>query len=210
MEEGIIYILTNDAMPDYIKIGMTQTAVEQRMAELDKTSIPLPFRCHYAVHVVNVREAEKLIHDIFGDYRTRPNREFFTVSPERVVSALKLAGGKVIKSIEGLTVDETGKEAAIESQAKQRRGNTSFYNIGIKDGDELTFTRDENVKCAVSGERTVEYCGTQWSLSGLAHRLMQKSPNQAINGFMFFEYNGEILWDRRNRLENPNDQGAND
>ena len=40
MARGIIYILTNDAMPGFIKIGRTDKTVEQRMKQLDKTCAP--------------------------------------------------------------------------------------------------------------------------------------------------------------------------
>ena len=40
---SIVYILTNEAMPGLIKIGLTNATVEQRMLSLDTTSVPLPF-----------------------------------------------------------------------------------------------------------------------------------------------------------------------
>src|SRR3989339_295806 len=87
----IIYILINEAMPGYVKIGMTNNSLEERIRSLDTTSVPLPFECFYAAIVKNAREVEKLLHDTFLDHRVRSNREFFEVSPERVVSALRLA-----------------------------------------------------------------------------------------------------------------------
>ena len=53
---GIVYILTNEAMEGLIKIGKTNTSVEQRIKELDNTSLPLPFQCFYAgeVHDANL------------------------------------------------------------------------------------------------------------------------------------------------------------
>lgn len=76
MSKGIIYILTNDAIPAYIKIEIT-TDLEQRLKSLDTTPVPLPFRCHYAIEVDDYDKREKLIHDAFADHRFRPNREFF-------------------------------------------------------------------------------------------------------------------------------------
>ena len=36
---SIIYILTNDSMPDYIKVGRTEREVHNRMIELDTTAL---------------------------------------------------------------------------------------------------------------------------------------------------------------------------
>ena len=47
---GIVYILNNPAFDNYVKIGRT-IDIEQRMKQLDNTSVPLPFRCVFAVEV---------------------------------------------------------------------------------------------------------------------------------------------------------------
>ena len=49
----IVYILTNEAMPGYVKIGMTNNSLLERMKQLDRTNIPLPFECYYACEVEN-------------------------------------------------------------------------------------------------------------------------------------------------------------
>jgi hypothetical protein len=84
----IIYILTNEAMPGYVKIGKTSSSLEQRIKELSRsTSIPLPFTCFYACTVKDSGFVEHQLHDAFDDSRINPKREFFQISPERVVSA---------------------------------------------------------------------------------------------------------------------------
>ena len=50
---NIIYILVNESMPDLVKIGRTNRSIEQRIKELDNTSVPLPFQCFYAAEVSN-------------------------------------------------------------------------------------------------------------------------------------------------------------
>ena len=43
---NIVYVLTNPAMPDIVKIGMTDREdVQRRMAELYSTGVPFPFDC---------------------------------------------------------------------------------------------------------------------------------------------------------------------
>ena len=77
----IVYILTNSAFPDYVKIGRT-TDLKARIKQLDTTGVPLPFECYYAVEVVNSSKIEKLLHEAFDGVRVRQSREFFEILPE--------------------------------------------------------------------------------------------------------------------------------
>ncbi len=54
----IVYVLTNEAIEGWVKIGRTSTSVEQRIKELDNTSPPLPFQCFYAAEVTNATIVE--------------------------------------------------------------------------------------------------------------------------------------------------------
>ena len=105
----IVYVLINSAMVGYVKIGRTQNLL-QRLRDLDNTSMPLPFECFYAAIVNDATFVEKQLHKTFEDHRTRKNREFFEISPERVVAALKLA------EIE----DVTPKDDIVESDDDQQ------------------------------------------------------------------------------------------
>ena len=62
--DEIIYILINEAMPGYIKIGLTNNDLIGRIKGLDNTSVPLPFECFYAARVKNAKETERLLHDV--------------------------------------------------------------------------------------------------------------------------------------------------
>ena len=59
--EGIIYILSNPAMPGLVKIGKT-TNLDDRMSSLYSTGVPVPFHCMYAKRVKNYSEVEKKLH----------------------------------------------------------------------------------------------------------------------------------------------------
>lgn len=83
-----------------------------------------------------------------------------------------------------------------------RKSAIDFYKLGIKQGDEFTYTHNSNIKVKVLDNRNVEYNGEKTSLSALAQKLLGKrSP---IQGTLHFSYNGEILKDLRDRLENEN------
>ena len=70
-----VYILTNEAMPGIIKIGWTDSSIEQRMKELDKTGTPLPFTCYYAKQVDDPNFVESKLHEAFDKFRIRDNND---------------------------------------------------------------------------------------------------------------------------------------
>ena len=53
MSKGIVYVLVNEAFDNFVKIGKTIN-LEQRLKQLDNTSVPLPFRCVYAIEVSDI------------------------------------------------------------------------------------------------------------------------------------------------------------
>ena len=99
MSEGIVYILTNAAMPGFIKIGLTQQDdVSLRVKGLDNTSLPLPFECYFSARVPDCRKLERTLHFVFGEKRDRLNREFFTASPD-LAKAIKVETDMARKAV---------------------------------------------------------------------------------------------------------------
>ena len=66
MNKGIVYVLTNPAMPCMVKIGKTGREVEARSNDLYTTYVPLPFECAYAARVAEMDKVEKAFHNAFG------------------------------------------------------------------------------------------------------------------------------------------------
>ncbi|WP_227990700.1 GIY-YIG nuclease family protein [Flavisolibacter ginsenosidimutans] len=65
--QGIVYILTNPAIPNMIKIGMTtHEDVKLRMAQIYTTGVPLPFECVYAAKVLNYEKVEKALYCLWA------------------------------------------------------------------------------------------------------------------------------------------------
>ena len=110
----IIYILINEAMPGYVKIGRTNN-LEQRIRSLDTTSVPLPFECFYACTVEDAEFVERQLIEAFLDQRVRSNREFFEIAPERAVAVLKLI------EIGNVTPKKDFVESQEDQQARGRR-----------------------------------------------------------------------------------------
>ena len=143
-------------MPGYVKIGKT-TNLEQRIRSLDTTSVALPFECFYACTVKDAAFVEQQLHDAFLDHRVRSSREFFEISPERAVAALKLAEIQNVTPKKDFV--ETQEDQQALNQARTRRAVFNFKMVDIPVGAELIFSRDENIKAKVIDNRNIEFDG---------------------------------------------------
>ena len=194
--ETIIYILINEAMLGYVKIGKTNN-LEQRIRSLDTTGVPLPFECFYACKVKDAVFVERQLLDAFLDHRVRSSREFFEIAPERAVAALKLA------EIENITPKkdfvESKEDQQALNQARTRRAVFNFKMVDIPVGAELIFSRGENIKAKVIDNRSIEYNGEITSLSTSAQKIL--GYDYGVAGTDYWMYEGETLDERRRRFE---------
>lgn len=63
----IVYVLTNPAMPGFVKIGKTYLDnVNQRLGQLYSTGVPFPFELAFACEVPNATEFERALHVAFA------------------------------------------------------------------------------------------------------------------------------------------------
>lgn len=194
--DEIIYILINEAMPGYIKIGRT-TNLEQRIRSLDTTSVPLPFECFYACTVENADFIEKQLFDAFLDQRVRSSREFFEISPDRVVSILKLVEVKNVTPNNDFVESKEDQQAL--NQARNRRATFNFQMANIPVGAELTYVNDETIKARVVDKRLIELNNEITSPSASAQKLL--GYPYKVQGTIYWLYEGETLDERRRRLE---------
>jgi hypothetical protein len=111
---GIVYCLTIPRMPGIVKIGFTSKTMEQRLKDLDNTSVVEPFQLYYAGKVRNPMSVEKKIHDIYREFRVRSNREFFEVDEDQVKRVIQLAE---IASLGAEDVAEPVVESVVEVEA---------------------------------------------------------------------------------------------
>lgn len=197
---AIVYVLTNPAFEDYVKVGKT-VDLEQRLRTLDNTSVPLPFRCDYAVEVDNDDEVERLVHQTFADHRTRSSREFFEIDPQRVIAALKLTKGKDVTPRDDIAEDEEGIKA-IEMAARRKGRSYNLVEAGLHKGDELRYVNDENVTAEVHSDKTILFEGEETSLSRSALSLLHRDGYtwKAAQGPRYWTFEGETIEERLKRL----------
>jgi len=191
---SIIYILTNDSMPNYIKVGRTEREVHKRMIELDTTALPLPFQCYYACEVDDYQKVERALHAAFDDFRVRKNREFFhKLDPHKVRTILELLAVREVTPRDEV-FSEPDDAQAIEKVARWTK-RFNFTEVGIPLGSVLNFVPDHSVTAVVNGDTTVEFDGESMTTSAAALRAQQQRGflAKALSGPSYWLYNGDTL-----------------
>lgn len=186
---GIVYVLTNPAMPGIVKIGKTsRDSVEARLNELYSTGVPVPFECSFAGQVRDESKVEKAFHLAFGPYRINPKREFFKIEPEQAIALLELM---IVEDVtpslqeEANNVDSEAQSAS--KMLKARRPVQNFLEMGIPVDSILHFSQNEDTCKVISGRR-VEFQGDDFSLTALTQKLLetvrplQPSPYWSFEG----------------------------
>ena len=199
----IVYILTNESMPEIIKIGITEN-LERRVKELDNTSTPLPFECYYAVKVDDASTIEKKMHQGLDVYRVRQNREFFNTSPEKAKSFLEIAeimGGRNVTPTNEIVNEFQDSQALLNAKKKRERFN--FKIINIEPGTILEFIKDRTITCEVVDDTKVRFRGEVVSLSGSALTVIQEMGYDwdRISGPTYWSLNGETVSEIRRKNE---------
>ena len=198
---NIIYVLTNEAMPGIVKVGLTTDSVEGRITQLSSfTGVPLPFECYFAAEVKDCAKLEKTLHQLFSESRINPKREFFKIDPEKVVLAISIGEFKEITP--GVADIDKEEQVALE-KAKARAPRLRLDALGIKPGDILTLSRDENLTATVVADGKVDFKGETLSLSAAAlkalHSLGYRTPAASGPGYWMFD--GQLLAERRRNIE---------
>jgi hypothetical protein len=97
--KGYVYVLTNSAHPDLVKIGRTVKEPSERALELSTTGVPTPYVVAYYKLFANCVDVENNCHQHFFNVRVNRNREFFRVSARDVI--------QYIISLQGASADES-------------------------------------------------------------------------------------------------------
>ena len=190
MAKGYIYIMTNPALKDMVKIGYA-TNVEQRRQQLSTTALPYDYEVYATYETsgnLEDKKLHKLIDNLNPDLRVSKSREFFIMDPEDAYELLES-----IAMISG-TQDKLQRAVNVTAPTgtqKVKKPAINFAKCNIPVGAELVFTEDPSVKVYVVNEHKVQYNNELTSLSAVAKGI--KGYNVA--GPQFFTYQGRILVD---------------
>lgn len=88
---GFVYVLTNPAFPDLVKVGETGLLAEDRAKDLYETGVPEPYQVAFMAMTSHRKRVEAKAHERLGDRRPNPGREFFRVTADVAIEAVRLA-----------------------------------------------------------------------------------------------------------------------
>jgi hypothetical protein len=194
--QGIIYLLSNPAMPGIIKIGKTtHEDVKVRMQQLYQTGVPLPFECIYAATVNNIDDVEKALHIAFNPNRLNPKREFFEIDAMQAIAIIKLLQ---IENVSNLVEQEAEVIDQVEIEAGQayarKRPNFNFIEMGIPIGSEIYFNTDGEVAIVIS-EKLVMFRGTETSLTNATRMALGEGYAYNVAPGPYWTFTGRKLRD---------------
>ncbi|SEQ30704.1 Protein of unknown function [Lachnospiraceae bacterium RM5] len=186
MAKGYIYIMTNPALKDMVKIGYA-TNVENRRKQLSTTALPYEYEVYATYETsgnLEDKKLHKMIDNLNPDLRITKNREFFVLSPEDAYELLES-----IAIISGTKDKLKRVKVSASKKQKTKRPPVNFVKCGIPMGAELVFTEDPNVVVTVVGERKVQYNDEITSLSAISDKI----KGYSTSGPQFFTYNGKTV-----------------
>ncbi len=218
-DSGYVYILTNPSFREnYIKIGKTGRSVEERMNELDTTSIPRPFEVFATIKTEKYNEVERLIQktiDRLSDFRVRPNREFFKIDPFKALDIFKdiaLVIDDAVVEENREVIDAMTDEEQTCTYGRHKKSRFKFSICDIQIGEYVTFI-PTNIQVKVVTDDSVEFEGGVYKLSPFVRTFIpedRRTPSEAYQGSKYFSYNGQVLDDIRKAKEAEMDNISTD
>ena len=183
-KKGYIYIMTNPALIDMVKIGYA-TNVEERRKQLSTTALPYEYEV-YATYETNGNLEDKKLHqlvdDLNSDLRVSKNREFYVMTPEQAYQLLE-----AIAIISGST---KRLKKMKQVHINMKRPPIDFIKCGIPKGAELIYMEDPNIKVTVVNNHKVKYKEELTSLSAIVKQL---KGYKHVSGSLYFTYNGKAI-----------------
>jgi hypothetical protein len=192
-EAGIIYILSNPAMPGLVKLGKT-TNLPARLKSLYSTGVPVPFHCVFAKKAGNYHEAARNLHAGLQSHRENENHEFFRIAEEEVINSLEIILDEEVTPTED--VFETFEDKAAFEKTSRIEHRFNFDFVEIPKSAVLGFLRDSSYTCIVKSKNRVEYEGEEHSLSSAGLRIMNEHLGfswASLASPLSWKYEGEVL-----------------
>lgn len=142
---GFIYIMSNPAFPNLLKIGKSKKdPTTDRVNELNQTGVPQPFKVEYYAFVEDEDYLERAVHQMFASRRPNKNREFFSIDCVEAIEAIRQLSEPSGLPLEGMAASKIKYEEVFytspEQIAEYRWQQEQLLQI---EADELDRQREE-------------------------------------------------------------------
>ena len=212
-KSGIIYVLTNPAMPGLVKIGHASKGdVKQQLKDLYTDGVPVPFKCEYAGEVQDADKLVKAFHNAFKDSRPNNKREFFSINADQVTGLLEfIAASDAVDVTREVQRDADAVDSTAQKQFKKVvRPSLSFAQMGIKKGDVLRSTVNKSVQVVVTDvkrrtRRKINFNGEEVDYTGLTRDLTGK---RGIRPDSYWTHNGVLVRERFDAYYDAHEEDA--
>jgi hypothetical protein len=114
---GWVYVITNEAMPDLVKVGFSTKDPELRAKKLGSTGNPHPYAVAYDALVYAPRDMERRVHEKLAD--VREGKEWFRCSVSLAVAAIRALDQ------EGMLIEQVNDKATAPSQLQKGQSQES-------------------------------------------------------------------------------------
>ena len=153
---GWVYVISNAAMPDLLKIGFSLKDPTLRARELANTGSPFPYKVEYEALLENPRDVEQRAHQHLADQRE--GREWFRCTFDQAVSAIRAVAASQMLLEEQYGVPATApadievpeQNLAAQSSVANYRPVATYGGTCSHCGEYFTATlypKDREVKC---------------------------------------------------------------
>lgn len=158
-KEGIVFILTNDAMPGFTRMDYTKNDdLAQEIRKINNSDIPLPFKLYFAAQVNDCELVDRNIHYIFSNFCETRDSHFFRANPDQLRAALELSATARVE----LSDEEVGISPELRMHMDQIKASYDALRLGAfsaPPGTVLFFAKDTNITCTALGDGMVEFKG---------------------------------------------------
>ena len=173
-KEGTVFILTNDAMPGFVRLDFTtKDDVTARIRKVNRSELPVPYRVEYAARVPDCEALERSLRFVFSDFCEERGSNFFKINPDLLRAAIEPAAIA--------TVELDDEELGIEPDMRTKMDQLSAYHdalrfeaLKLEPGTALNFVKDPSLTCTVIGNGMVEFEGNAATPAEASVKAMQK------------------------------------
>ena len=172
--KGWVYVISNKAMPELVKVGYSTKDPDLRAVELNNTGSPHPYIVNYELLIENPRNIEQAVHKRLE--HLNEGKEWFKCSTETAIAAIKSVANKGV-ILENYKRADREKADQLKSQIETNEVMKKMEAILKNELDEVTSHYKQSLNRATPG---VEYKKIITKRNAELKRLKSPANRKAI------------------------------